>query len=168
MPCLSAHAFTAGVALAFCTLGFASASAQNTTQMPTVVVAVFKDYPVFKPSERNRAGPALRALVMPTDLVDKTRSIVILNPDHVRPEVLYAALRRLYATPMQNRRPGTIGITRRTTPERSALDPSTLAALNGVISDLLTTPPSKLRGHPFGKYIVINEKLRKAVEGSTR
>lgn len=168
MPCLSAHAFTAGVALAFCALGFAPASAQNGTQTPTVVVAVFKDYPVFIPSERNRAGPDLRAIVIPTDLVDKTRSIVILNPDHVRPEVLYAALRRLYATPLQNRRSGTIGVTRRTTPERSALDPSTLAALKGVIRDLMTTPPSRLRGHPFGKHIVINETLRKAVEGNTR
>ena len=158
-----------GAVLALFAITAASSRAQPANEPATIVIAVIKDYPLFKPSERSRATDELRAIVIPRDLVDKGRSMVILNPAHVTPEVLYAALGHLNAASTPEHQMKFIVISRQSTPAASALPPSVFSALSATIRELLAAQPSGVRGHPSGKHIVLTEKMRRMIaEASLR
>lgn len=145
----------------------AAASHAQIAPAPTrVVIAVINDYPLFKSSDRNRPPNELGAIVIPRDLVDKEQSMVILNPAYVSAEVLYAALSRLNSISAQESQTKLFGVSRGGIPTASPLPPTVLAALSATIRSLLATQPSKLRGHPYGKHILLTEEMRRMIAGA--
>lgn len=155
------------VGLALAALAPGSSDAQSGTQTNSVVVAVFNDYPVFRPSSGVRSRRVLQAVVISRDLMDKDRSMIILNPDYVTPSVLFAAIARLNSSPAERKEPAIFTITRSNTPAWSDPDPSIASALAGAIRELSATQPSKLRGHPFGKHIVLTRELRMMIANAS-
>lgn len=146
-----------GLAFALASVGTPSClEAQATNPPGTVVIAIVDNYPLFEqgPGRAAGAGSELRAILIPRDFVDESRSVILINPAYATPEVLYAALRALessFSTQPQTR---IVGITRRATPAANALPRATRQAMTTALADLLSAPSAKVRGHAYGRHIV--------------
>jgi hypothetical protein len=155
--------FTIIAALTLSATDPSSVKAQTAARPGSVVVAVFKDYPAFRPSNRTERGRELQALVIPTDYTDKDRSVIILNPEYATPQVLFAAITRLNSMPAAWQENTIFTITSSNRALTRALDPTVTSALAGAIQELLATSDSKLRGHPSAKHITLAAELRTIV-----
>lgn len=147
------HAFAlALVAVA----GSATAAAAQAGNAPgTVVIAILDDYPLFQRSEgAGRAGSDLRAMLIRRDFVDESRSVILLNPAHLTPEVLYGALKVLESSFGAQSQARLIGLTRRSTPAPDALPQGARNAMRAMLAELLTAPLVKVRGHAHGRHLV--------------
>lgn len=135
----------------------------QTDATKTVIVAMFDDYPAFNPQPPAGAPAkaALRAIVIRRDFADEERSVVILNPNHATPEVLYAALVALRSGSMQHVR--LTGVTERGTPEGSTLSEPVRSVLGATISRLLASDPTEVRGHRRGRQVVVPAQVQRMV-----
>lgn len=159
----TAHTLISIYALALCAIIATPLSAQNGAAR--TIIAVFENYPVFEPRPAGgaRATSELRAIVVPRDFADKEQSVVILNPAHVTPEVLYAALVGLSTWSTGQQQAKLIGVTQRGTPAVGALSEPMRSALSATIAELLAARPSMVRGHQRGKQIVLSTEVQRVV-----
>lgn len=140
--------------------------AQDSSAPVTVVVAILDNYPLFQVTSKRtpRTAAELRAIVITRDYVDETRSMVILNPAHANPEVLYAALRALQTAARRNPQTRLIGVTRRGTPGPDGLPNAVRHALTATIAELVAARPRMVRGHAVGRQIVLTTPVRQLTE----
>lgn len=160
-----AHCLVRCACLAISAIAVPSLPAQTSSAPSTVVVAIFDDYPVFKERFGRGINPSgeLRAMVILRDYADQERSVVILNPASVTPEVLYTALGVLQSASTQLNHANLIGITRRGTPRANALPQAARSLLSATIAELQSVRPSTLRGHQRGKHITLAAAVHRMI-----
>lgn len=134
----------------------------------TVIVAMFEDYPAFNPQPPAgvRAMAGLRALVIRRDFADEEQSVIILNPAYATPEVLFAALVALRSRSGQEAR--LTGVTERGTPAPGTLPKPVRSVLSAIISDLVASQQTEVRGHLRGKQIVLLADVERMVIETSR